>query len=157
MLKKLSQIPVLLISVVISLHPGFAHDSKALTISATTSLHDSPIAVSMIHLIASPDAFEGLKVRVLGYVGGLSSSTLFLTREHSEAGDSMSSIHLSLESNNKPFSGESCDGFYTYVTGTVKARKFKLYSLISLVDVEKIRIASNQTETTLEHNCYIKQ
>lgn len=119
------------------------------------STSDVTVAASMIHLIANPEPFEGWKVSVLGYIGGLGGNTAFLTREHSESGDFMSSVNLQLKRTNGFFGSNTCDGHYAYITGTVKLRKFEHYSIVSLVDIEQIRIA-DELKSEADQNCYVE-
>lgn len=63
-----------------------------LMFSAFSAFATGQVSISMIHLIAYGDRFDGANIEVFGYLGGVGSPALYLTKDHS--GDPPSSVYL---------------------------------------------------------------
>lgn len=73
---------------------------------------DTPETVSMVRLLAEPEAFDGRTVRVIGYArADFEGTGLFLSREHQEAGVRPNGVYLSV-AGSPVLEGASPDAFW---------------------------------------------
>lgn len=113
------------------------------TAAKDTGLQEEPAnLVSMIQLLIRPELFADRKVEVFGYFWGYPTQKLHLTKAHAEALDTMSSVSLAVPELGPEITDlPNCSGHYVYVTAEVKIEPLIAYSLVTLVNVESIKIA----------------
>lgn len=63
-----------------------------LALSALNANASGPVIISMVQLLANGEQFNGVSVEVFGYVGGVGSPALYLTKDHVQ--DASSSVLL---------------------------------------------------------------
>ena len=91
--------------------------------------------VSLINLLTDPQRYIDDRVVVKGYLEDYHGLTLFLTKEHADAGDHLSAVHVSDPTYEGVLTQSSCVGSFAEVRGT-----FRLYQAIPLlVDVVRVR------------------
>ena len=108
----------------------------------TTSVYASgtPVVISLIHLLVFPDKFEGMNIRVSGYLQRDTGLKLYLTKEHADANDTPSSILLS-DTNKGDISKSTC--LSSFVTLEGKFFKSEVSSRHLIANINRVYKPSN--------------
>lgn len=94
-------------------------------------------AVSMVSLLATPRKFEGKTIRVGGYLRFTGSLRLFLSREHADMSDALSSVVV-VDSTDGGKIIRSCSDKYAYVEGEFRRDKLGAWSITGTRSVHDV-------------------
>lgn len=104
---------------------------------------DGPFAVSFIQLLVNPGFFYEQRIRVFGYFENFETSELYLTKAHAVGRDGLSALVLDIPRSEELEQSQlpDCSEHYVYITGRVRIMPLVAYSVVTLHDVESIKIA----------------